>query len=485
MYQSSHNLKTNNMNKFVIISGLAILLMSSCATQKTVSYNDDMYANPTEDKKEAARIAAIRKKQQDAADKRYSDSLANVRLAQKAKDDANPAYKDREFKYDDYYDYEYATRVKRFNNNINGLSYYDNYYTNSYWYNQNPYSYGVSVYNGYSWWGNSYNNYSYNPQANFYNSYGWNSYPSYGYNGYNPYCYNNSYGYGYGNYNGYGYGNYNGYNNGWNNYPYGYGNSYGYGSYGYNPYGYGGYNPYGGYYGNNYGNGYNSGWGYYNSYDNNSQYTYGPRESHGGGNGHRTSSAGMTSNSNDNNYYNRLVSSVKDHQNQAVKFELLPQVKITNESNPIRVDSRGNVMENTNNIKPSVIYDNNGNTNPTRGNQGIHKTEPNADVYTTPTNSNPNGNTNGNNGVRNNNSYQQQNNNTYEQQPINNNNNIDTRPTRNQYENKPVEIKPTYQEPIRNNNYQNNTPTPNYNNSGGGGSPRNSGGGGGGGGRPR
>ena len=474
MYQSSHNLKTNNMKKLVVISILAIVLMSSCVTQKMTTSTDDVYANPTEVKKEEARLASIRQQQQDVANKRYSDSLANIKMAQQAKDDANPAYKDREFKYDDYYDYEYATRVKRFNNNINGLSYYDNYYTNSYWYNKNPYNYGVSVYSGYSWWGNSYNNYSYNPQSNFYNSYGWNSSPSYGYNGYNPY---NSSGYGYGN----GYGN--GYNNGYNSYPY-YGSGYG------NSYGYGGYNPYGGYYGNSYGygNGYNNNsWGYYNSYDHNSQYTYGPRSSHGGGNGHRTSNVGMSTDTDNGGYYNRYASSVVDHQNHAVKFETLPNVRVTNESNPIRVDSKGNVMENSNNIKPSISYDNNG-TAPVRNGTIIRNAEHKADVYTTPINSNSHyiendNNNNNNNGViRNNNTYQNNNNTNIYEKPAYN---TEPKPIRNQYDAKPVETKPIYQEPPRDNYQQpnnNNNQTPTNN---GDSQPRNSGGDGGGGGRPR
>ena len=164
------------MKKLVFTCSLAIVILSSCAIQQkgaTSYYSDDVYANPTEDRIEEARIAAEKKQRREASDKRYNDSIAAVARVQKEKDDANPNYKEREFKYDDYYDYEYATRVKRFNNTISGLSYYDNYYTNSYWYNQNPYNYGVSVYNGYSWWGSSYNSYSYNPSVNFYNSWGW------------------------------------------------------------------------------------------------------------------------------------------------------------------------------------------------------------------------------------------------------------------------------------------------------------------------
>jgi len=324
------------MKKLVIISSIALAALSSCTTQKmgTSTYNDDVYANPKEDRIEEARIAAEKKQAQEARDKRYNDSIAAVKKAQKEKDDANPYYKDREFKYDDYYDYEYATRVKRFNNNINGLSYYDNYYTNSYWYSNNPYNYGVSVYNGYSWWGSSYNNYSYNPSVSFYNSWGW----GYGnqfnncYNGYNPYMAGYAAGYN------------NGFNNGmWGNY-YGYGNPYGYGSgfgnyygggYGYNPYGYG-YNPYG--YG--YNNPYYNGWGYYNSYDNNSSYSYGPRSSHTGGNSRRTSNPGITG-GREELLSQKYITAVADQQSHAVKFEDIKPLRPTSSNEPIRVNNAG------------------------------------------------------------------------------------------------------------------------------------------------
>ena len=132
----------------------------------------------------------------------------------------------------DYYDYEYSSKIRRFYQPAYGYNYYDPYYTNSYWYDYNPYSWGVSIYLGYNWWA---------PSA-FY---------------YDPFCYGGfsvGIGYGYGYYGGYPYYPYAPY------YPYGgpyYGNNYGY----YNGYYAGNCNPY-----------------YYNSYDNNSFY-YGPRGS--------------------------------------------------------------------------------------------------------------------------------------------------------------------------------------------------------------
>ncbi len=301
------------MKKLVVLLNLALLILSSCATQNkwASNYNDDdVYSNPKED-----RIAAqIKRQAQLAANKRYNDSISAVRSAQKEKDDANPYYKDRTFKYDDYYDYEYATRVKRFNNGIYGLSYYDNYYTNSYWYNHNPYNYGVSVYNGYSWWGSSYNLYSYNPSINFYSNWGWGCSPVYVYSGYNPYMA----------------GYINGYNNGFQNAYfgnyYGYGNPYfSYGYYGY-PYGY-----YGGY------SNYNNGWGYYNSYDFNSSYTYGPRSSHGG-NSRRVSNPNGEGKR--DSYVEKYISNVEQQQVRTNKFSELEPVRTSGLSEPVR----GNII---------------------------------------------------------------------------------------------------------------------------------------------
>jgi hypothetical protein len=143
---------------------------------------------------------------------------------------------DDSYNSDDYYDYEYAARIKRFHNPAGDFGYYDDPYTNSYYYSGNPWTYGTSIYMGYPFWGPTYNMYMYEP------SYMW---------GYSP-----------------------GFYNPWYSYPhYGFGIGFGYGcGFGYNPWYMGGmgYNGYGGY-------------GYYtpyyaNAYDANSVY-HGPRGS--------------------------------------------------------------------------------------------------------------------------------------------------------------------------------------------------------------
>lgn len=171
-------------------------------------------------------------------------------------------YYDDQFVYDDYYDYSYAARIRRFQNPNYGFGYYNNYYTNSYYYNYDPYYYGTSIYSTYNWWG---------PSITF--NYGWGNYP-YGYGWGSPYYYGNPYGYYNSWYGGPNYNYYYGYNNGyWNGYNNGYWNGY-----------WNGYNN--GYYGNGYyGNGCYSNY-YYNTYDNNSNFYYGHHSSNQAGSGY-------------------------------------------------------------------------------------------------------------------------------------------------------------------------------------------------------
>ena len=148
---------------------------------------------------------------------------------------------------DDYYDYGYSSRLRRFHNPCRFSSYYDDYYTNMYWYNYDPFYFGTSIYTGYNWWGPSYS--FYNPY--YYNNWGWNF----------------GFGIGYGwSYFGIGY-------YGWNS-PYYWGGYYGYGSYG-----------------NGYNDGYND--GYWASNNNSSTSSYfGPRNYIGASNGTTTPAGG-------------------------------------------------------------------------------------------------------------------------------------------------------------------------------------------------
>jgi hypothetical protein len=79
--------------------------------------------------------------------------------------------------YDNYYDYAYASRLRRFHSNYFMDSYYNDYYSNMYFYDYNPWSWGTSIYFNSGW---------YSPSFGMSFGWGWPSYsyglgyPSYG-----------------------------------------------------------------------------------------------------------------------------------------------------------------------------------------------------------------------------------------------------------------------------------------------------------------
>ena len=87
--------------------------------------------------------------------------------------------------YDDY-DYYFSSRINRFHRSYSSFNYYAPVFTDSYWYNYQPYSWGISIYGG-SGFGSAYYNY---PVYNY--GYGYGSY----YGGYDPY-YGSTYYWGY------------------------------------------------------------------------------------------------------------------------------------------------------------------------------------------------------------------------------------------------------------------------------------------------
>lgn len=340
------------MKKFVIYLFSSSILLVSCKSTRLVPFSDDVYADPIEEKRIAKANAEAQKKKEMEEEAAKQAEYA----AQKAKDDANPYYKDPNYAADDYYDYAYAAQIKRFHNPIYGTGYYDDYYTNSYWYNQNPACYGNSIYNGYNWWPNSpYTNYGYGNCWN--NNFGYNNF----YNPYNPYYsgWNSgvSVGLGYSNY----------YNPYWNspfctNMMY-YGN---YGNYGYN-------NPY-----------YNN-WGYFNSLDNNSNYTYAPRTGNAGSNSRNETFAGMKVQNGDNERV-RFINQMVAAQETTPKFTTIER-KVSNTtnggnyqpaSNNGAVKTMGNNESNNGNVR------NSGNYTPSNNNAGYNTNQNNTTVKQQP-----------------------------------------------------------------------------------------------------
>lgn len=295
------------MKKTGILLVLTLFVVSACRVAKNGSYSDDVYVTKG-DLQEKLRLEEATRARLAAAEKQRKDSLLAV---QKAKENTNPYYKDPNFSNDDYYDYQYASRINRFNRPLTGAGYYDPYYTNYYTYCGDPRYYGVSIYSTYNYWQTG-------PQV----TYGYYSQPiTAGY--WNP-CWSDpncsafgNYKYGYMNTgcNTCGYCNTCGFSasNAWgpvylNNGYYSYGN---YGSYGY--------------WGNGYAApGYGTNWGYFNSQDPNSgysQYSTGVRgEAVGGAGRERTIQAGSRL-SEENNTRGRFIESVATEQNGRSRFD--------------------------------------------------------------------------------------------------------------------------------------------------------------------
>ena len=216
-------LASKNKGLLVVMATLAMAaLLTSCGTTFMVAA-DDVYGNmPSREQERRQRL-----------EKQWKQS-GNQRQETVADD----SYSYREttydtFDYDNYYDYEYSSRLRRFqNDDFVSDDYYSDYYTNSYWYDYNPGSYGTSIYLGYDWWYPRYTYYrpgwslgfSYGPFAFSYGSY-------WGCGGYYSCWPGYSWNYGHGYHHGYHNGYWNGY---WDGYWDGrYGNSY---DYCYNPY---------------------------------------------------------------------------------------------------------------------------------------------------------------------------------------------------------------------------------------------------------
>lgn len=266
---SSVNLNAMKTILNLLVAGALISGFVSCKSFKDLSKQkdgDDVYYSMKDAKKERAaekkrREEEAKKKEEAAKQQQIQENNAKALATSPGTD-----YYDQPFDYDDYYDYEYAARLRRFNHPVQGNGYYDNYYTNSYYYNQNPYYYGTSIYNSYNFWGPSAYAYNYCPSTYFYYNSGW-AWGTGMYYG-NPVGYYDPWAN-----NGWGYNPYYSYYPGWNGGWYGpmtgiYSNYWGGPFLGWS-------NGNGGYGYGNFGNNNNNNY-YFNSYDNNSYY-YGPR----------------------------------------------------------------------------------------------------------------------------------------------------------------------------------------------------------------
>ncbi len=175
------------MRTTTILSFLVAIMLSSCTTvYYTQSYEDANYLSPNE----FAEFDdyTVQNTELEQEDEIYSDTIEDGTIV------------NNYYEADDYYDFSYSARIRRFHRPLWSMGYYGGLYTDYYWYSYNPYHCGMSIYYGYNYYDPFYSPYysfGHSPYYSYYNHhyYGNNHHYNYGYNHHNDviYSYNNSY----------------------------------------------------------------------------------------------------------------------------------------------------------------------------------------------------------------------------------------------------------------------------------------------------
>jgi len=153
--------------KYIIHKLVIIFCFTSCVTTTHIHYSDPNYLSSDE----FSSYEELTKNNHVEIEKTQNDTLD---------------ISSENYNTDDYYDYSFSSRIKRFHRPMFYSNYYGGIYTDYYWYNTDPFYWGTSIYSGYNWCSPYYSYYSYSP---YYYS------PYY----YSPYYYGNYYSFWYGN----------------------------------------------------------------------------------------------------------------------------------------------------------------------------------------------------------------------------------------------------------------------------------------------
>jgi hypothetical protein len=145
-----------------LIAALAALLATSCTSYRytaNINQQDDIYFSPREAR--AARSQTQAPVQQNRSGQNtlpaqsepaQSDLFDEGSVVDGSGNIINNYYGDVYFDSDDYYDYAYAARIRRFHNPNMAWGYYDPFFTNMYFYNYDPFFFGNSIYMTYGFW---------------------------------------------------------------------------------------------------------------------------------------------------------------------------------------------------------------------------------------------------------------------------------------------------------------------------------------------
>ena len=219
---------------------------------------DDVYYDPARDSRPATTTTRPQTQQQ-PYDSNRTQSNPDDNYVDNGSSNTGGDY----YEYDDEYDdYAYSTRIRRFHRPLQGFDYYNNSYVDYGYYDPNYYDRffmrpNVTIVLGNSYW-NRYNRYNRWNNSIWFNRY-WDDWCYTGYGFYNPYSFNNFYSpFGYSSYySPYGFNSYNNWNDPYYN-----------GGWGYNRY-------------NRYNNPYQTGHTYVNTNNNSGNKYYGPRNPNG------------------------------------------------------------------------------------------------------------------------------------------------------------------------------------------------------------
>jgi len=174
------------MKTFIFTIGIALtVLLSSCGTLSHTAKGtevDDRYYSLADASKERRQLKKLYKNQgEDVVDRTapaarrgisddnddqmdgFTDSrFNNYEQFGSAAPGAGNGINNHYFDMDDYYDFQFASRMRRFHRPMNRWGYFDPFYTNMFWYDPNPLFFGNSIYSTYAFW---------NPHS----PWGWNS----------------------------------------------------------------------------------------------------------------------------------------------------------------------------------------------------------------------------------------------------------------------------------------------------------------------
>jgi len=145
----------------LLYTSIVLLFLSSCITSSHVHYSDPNYLGSSE----------------------FSsyEEIVTEPVYEIIEEDTDTITDNYYSEYDvaeDYYDYSFSSRIRRFHRPMYYSNYYGGLYTDYYWYNNDPFYCGTSIYYGYNWNSPYYSYYSpyYSNNYNSYYAYGHNNY---------------------------------------------------------------------------------------------------------------------------------------------------------------------------------------------------------------------------------------------------------------------------------------------------------------------